>query len=260
MADNVNITPGTGATVAADDIGGALYQRVKIVVGSDGVNTGDVSTANKLPVVDTTAQTSLSSIDGKLPALSDGKVPIQGSVTVTGVATADNQEAANTSLSSIDTKTPSLVSGRVPVDSSGVTQPVSATALPLPTGAATASNQATANTSLSSIDNKLPALSSGRVPVESAGTVISTYTQASASVSTTSGSALAANANRKHATLFNNSAVDIWLGLGIAAAVDQGIPLKAGTGYEINTLNLFKGAINAIAESGTASLAIAEGV
>jgi hypothetical protein len=36
MADNVAITPGTGATVAADDIGGVLHQRVKISVGADG--------------------------------------------------------------------------------------------------------------------------------------------------------------------------------------------------------------------------------
>lgn len=36
---------------------------------------------------------------------------------------------------------PALVSGRLPVDGSGVTQPISAAALPLPTGAATAANQ-----------------------------------------------------------------------------------------------------------------------
>jgi hypothetical protein len=36
MADNVAITPGTGATVAADDIGGVLHQRVKVSVGADG--------------------------------------------------------------------------------------------------------------------------------------------------------------------------------------------------------------------------------
>lgn len=49
MADNVGITPGAGATVAADDIGGILHQRVKIVVGDDGVNAGDVSLANPIP-------------------------------------------------------------------------------------------------------------------------------------------------------------------------------------------------------------------
>ena len=46
-------------------------------------------------------------------------------VSVSGVATAANQSTGNSSLSSIDGKTPALVSGRVPVDGSGVTQPVS---------------------------------------------------------------------------------------------------------------------------------------
>ena len=37
MADNVGYTPGAGATVAADDIGGILYQRNrKIALGADG--------------------------------------------------------------------------------------------------------------------------------------------------------------------------------------------------------------------------------
>jgi hypothetical protein len=49
MADNVTITPGTGATVAADDIGGVLFQRVKIAAGADGSAT-DVSSAAPLPV------------------------------------------------------------------------------------------------------------------------------------------------------------------------------------------------------------------
>ena len=49
MADNVGYTPGSGATVAADEIGGVLYQRAKVVVGEDGVAT-DVSEANPMPV------------------------------------------------------------------------------------------------------------------------------------------------------------------------------------------------------------------
>lgn len=36
MSDNVAITPGSGATVAADLIGGALHQRVKLSLGADG--------------------------------------------------------------------------------------------------------------------------------------------------------------------------------------------------------------------------------
>ncbi len=59
-----------------------------------------------------------------------------------------------------------VTNGRMLVDGSGVTQPVSAAALPLPTGAATEARQATGNASLASIDAKAPALVSGRVPVD----------------------------------------------------------------------------------------------
>lgn len=51
MADNVGYTPGTGATVAADEIGGALYQRIKPTFGEDGIAT-DVSQENPMPVAD----------------------------------------------------------------------------------------------------------------------------------------------------------------------------------------------------------------
>ena len=36
MVDNIEITPGTGSTVAADDIAGVLHQRVKLSIGADG--------------------------------------------------------------------------------------------------------------------------------------------------------------------------------------------------------------------------------
>ena len=49
MADNVGYTPGVGATVAADEIAGALYQRVKIGIGDDGA-AADLSTTNPMPI------------------------------------------------------------------------------------------------------------------------------------------------------------------------------------------------------------------
>ncbi len=39
MADNTTLTPGVGATIAADDIGSVLYQRVKLSLGADGSAT-----------------------------------------------------------------------------------------------------------------------------------------------------------------------------------------------------------------------------
>jgi hypothetical protein len=53
MADDINVTPGSGATVATDEISSKHYQRVKLIEGADGVNDGDISAANPLPVEDT---------------------------------------------------------------------------------------------------------------------------------------------------------------------------------------------------------------
>ncbi len=51
MADNLELNPGTGgAVLAADDVGGVLFQRTKLVLGPENVNGGDVAEANPLPV------------------------------------------------------------------------------------------------------------------------------------------------------------------------------------------------------------------
>ncbi len=51
MADNVALNAGSGgSTVASDDIAGLQFQRMKLIHGADGVNAGDVSTSNGLPV------------------------------------------------------------------------------------------------------------------------------------------------------------------------------------------------------------------
>jgi hypothetical protein len=49
MADNVGYTPGSGATIAADEIGGVLYQRVKLIHGADGI-AHETANGNPLPV------------------------------------------------------------------------------------------------------------------------------------------------------------------------------------------------------------------
>lgn len=50
MPDNLGYTPGSGATVATDEVGGLHYQRVKPVISDDGVNPVDVSANNPMPV------------------------------------------------------------------------------------------------------------------------------------------------------------------------------------------------------------------
>jgi hypothetical protein len=52
VADNTTLNPGTGGdVVASDDIGpGVKYQRVKLTMGADGVNEGDVASGNPMPI------------------------------------------------------------------------------------------------------------------------------------------------------------------------------------------------------------------
>lgn len=61
MADNIAVTPGTGATIAADDISGVLYPRSKVAWGADGAAV-DASAANPLPVVVVSADTTMARV------------------------------------------------------------------------------------------------------------------------------------------------------------------------------------------------------
>ena len=83
MADNTTLNTGTGGDViATDDIAGIKYQRVKVVLGADGANDGDVHDGNPMPITGTV------SVSGTV-AVTDNS----GSLTVDGSVTA-NQPAS----------------------------------------------------------------------------------------------------------------------------------------------------------------------
>lgn len=70
MADNITVTPGAGATVATDDVGGVQYQRIKVDLGGDGAASplvrGQQSRASSLPVGLSTEDAAL--LSGATPA------------------------------------------------------------------------------------------------------------------------------------------------------------------------------------------------
>lgn len=71
---------------------------------------------------------------------------------------------------------------------------------------------------------------------------------------------LAANPRRADAVFVNDSNQPIYLARGNAAVLHAGIRLNAAGGnYEINSNNLFLGAIYAIAEGGDKVLTVSEG-
>lgn len=86
MADNVIADAGAGgATFAADDILGVHYPRTKLVIGADGTNDGDVSSANPLPISDAS-----------------------GSLTVDGTITANLSATDNAVLDAIEADTTTI--------------------------------------------------------------------------------------------------------------------------------------------------------
>ena len=90
-----------------------------------------------------------------------------------------------------------------------------------------------------------------------------TATHTAVNVTTSSAAVLAANANRLHALLVNDSDTAIYLKLGATAVANQGIRLNASGGsYEMSELegNLYVGAINGIhGGTGNKVLVIMEG-
>lgn len=121
MADNVAITAGSGTTIAADDVAGVLFQRVKLTQGADGSAT-DVSSAAPLQVT---------GANGSFPVTNTGTFAVQstnqansgvdiGDVTINnaaGASAVNIQDGGN----SITVDGTVAVSGTVTVGSHAVT-------------------------------------------------------------------------------------------------------------------------------------------
>lgn len=124
-ADNTTLSSGSGGdTIATDDIGGVKFPRSKIVIGADGTNDGDVSSANPLPITHAALTELAAAIDTEV------QVDVVTSALPSGAATSARQDTGNTSLSSIDGKITAVNTGAVVVSSSA-----------LPSGASTAAKQ-----------------------------------------------------------------------------------------------------------------------
>lgn len=152
MADDITVTPGTGVTIAADDVGGKLYQRIKLAHGVDGSAT-DTSAAAPLPVEDANSDAALAALQA-IEAAVEGTQTISGAVTVSGGATAANQAALLAAVDGVEAALAGTLAVSGPltdVQLRAAALPVSATSLPLPSGAATSAKQDTGNAALSTL-------------------------------------------------------------------------------------------------------------
>ena len=115
MADNVSYTPGSGATIAADDIGGVLYQRVKMIHGADGI-AHETADGNPMPI---------KAMGELIEAIEAMRMAIQSLNRTVGMAQVNP------------------LTGRMLVDASGTTQPVSGSVAAPQSGAYNITNLAT---------------------------------------------------------------------------------------------------------------------
>lgn len=243
--DGSSFTQPVSGTVTANAGSGTFaVSAASLPLPSGAATAGNQSTANA----------SLSSIDGKLPALVSSRVPVDGSGVTqpvsaaslplpSGAATAAKQPALGTAgTASTDVISVQGIAAMTPLktDGSGVTQPISAASLPLPTGAATSANQTTANTSLSTISGQLPSTLGAKATTASLAVNIAsdqTVPVSAASLPLPSGAATAANQSTANSSLSTISGqLPATLGakattasFAVNIASDQTVPISAAS-------------------------------
>lgn len=90
--------------------------------------------------------------------------------------------------------------------------------------------------------------------------LVTSYTHNSVGVDTTGIQVRAINSNRKHLIIVNKSTTtNVELFFDTVGTFGNGLPLVPGQFYEMNGSNLYRGAIRAVAASGTVNLSISEG-
>ncbi len=95
MADNVAITAGVGTTIGADEISSVKYQRVKMIIGADGVNDGDVASGNPMPVTASALPLPTGAATAAKQLADNHNVVVTATALPTGAATSAKQLADN---------------------------------------------------------------------------------------------------------------------------------------------------------------------
>jgi len=251
MADGIQINTGTGPIVAAELIGTAALQRVKLVLGNVDTDSGDVSVSNMLPITGTGL--TIASI-------------ATGTVNVVNVIS-----ASNVTVASVATGTMNVVNV---LSASGVTVASVATGTMnvVNTVTVTAANVTVASVATGTM-NVVNVLSASNVTVASVATgtfsmsgtsnvaVVSTYVPVTIGngnfTVTNSGTAVqisVASVACSYVVLVGNSTNtgSLWVG-GSTVTVGNGLPLLALQTQRLDINNLNKVYVNADAngESGT---------
>ena len=134
MADNVEITAGSGTVIAADEVGTTYYQRIKLDAGGDGLSVpvvaGQQTKAASLPVT-------LASDQGDLPVTLDGEtVALSGDLPDTAAGDLAAIVAALSATLTVRAAVPTgaPLAGQLEIAVTGTAIQLAAVATPLPGG------------------------------------------------------------------------------------------------------------------------------
>jgi hypothetical protein len=173
---DVSGAPSTVSTIwrnqsTATDLGAAPAAANLELVGSQALTDAQLR-AEAVAV----SAPALTNLDTDVGALDAEAAPADGTGNYSVIAA---MKRGLLNWASLLARIPALESGRVPVDGSGVTQPISAVALPLPTGAASEATLADLNT-------KVPVqIVPGLLPVDTLGTPGASRVQTTAGIAAT---------------------------------------------------------------------------
>lgn len=238
MADNLAVTPGSGATMAADEATDGTLGSVKVPFAK--IMDGTLDSTNKL-VINSSGEALVNGTANTQP-VSAASLPLP-----TGAATAANQSTGNTSLSNIDTN-------------AGATSDAAATAGSTGTISAKlrriSADIDSVKTSVSSLDGKTTAVNTGSVTVGAAlpaGTnIVGKFTTdqtthgttdlVAADITKINGTAVSATNPLPGTVTDGTNTANVLKSDGTAA--DQNAQMVAGTGYSTSTLTLNAGSPN----------------
>lgn len=225
MADNFTTNAGSGGdTFGADDIGGIKFPRTKIIVGADGTNDGDVSSANPLPIGGTVTA-NLGAVDNAvLDAIAASVAAIDTDTnhlaTIAGAVSGTEMQVDVLSMPTV------TVTGTVGV--SGVVEVANDAGNPLPVNGTVTANlgsiaDVATQTTLAALNAKVTACNTAGVVVSSSAlpsgaATESTLSTLSGKVTACNTGAIAGTVTANAGTNLNTSALALESGGNIAAA------------------------------------------
>lgn len=211
------------------DLGGASINATieDVQIGNTDENPIPVTDASGSLTVDSPE---LTSIDGKLPALVAGKIPVDAAVSISGVSTEAKQDTLiaavdavegllatiDADTGAIDGKLPSLVGGSIPVTGPLTDTQLRAAAVPVAPNIQQGSGAITATTTRVTLATDGPGVAN-LASIDGKQAVPRTPTTTSVASSASSVTILAANANRRGVSIANDSTATLRLSFSTPA-------------------------------------------